>query len=348
MLLLQSISTAIILAILNAALVSAQNLSYGADNFYRSDNVTLWPITFSTLYQSDVAANLFAPNALDYNASHPAIVVGHPMGAVKEQAANLYAAKMAEQGFVTVSLDLPFWGMSEGSPDNSVLPDMYAEAFSAAVDFLGMQAYINRSAIGGIGICGSGGFLISAAKLDPRISAVATSSMYDMGELTRTGLNHSQSFTQRQQNIAEAARRRWTELEGAPTAYTGGAPLALTANSNAVEREFYDFYRTSRGKYTAPGRLPNTTTMPTAVSNTKFNNFYPFNDIDTISPRPILFVHGDRAFSRGFTQDAYERAAEPKELLWISNAGHTDLYDRVELIPFARLTQFFRTHLGGN
>ncbi|KAI7282274.1 alpha/beta-hydrolase [Hortaea werneckii] len=348
MVLPQSISTASILAILNAAFASAQNLSYGANNFYRSDNVTLWPITFPTLYQTTVAANLFTLDALNYNASHPAIIVGHPMGAVKEQAANLYATKMAEQGFVTVSLDLPFWGISEGSPDNSVAPEMYAEAFSAAVDFLGMQDYINRSAIGGIGICGSGGFIISAAKLDPRISAVATSSMYDMGELARTGLNHSQSITQRQQNIADAAHRRWTEREGAETAYTGGAPVALTANSSAVEREYYDFYRTSRGEYTAPGRLPNTTTMPTAVSNTKFDNFYPFNDIDIISPRPILFVHGDRAFSRGFTQHAYERAAEPKELLWIPNAGHTDLYDRVELIPFARLTRFFRTHLGGD
>ena len=340
-------SVAGILAIFDAASVAAQNMSYGANNFYRSDNVTLWPITFPTLYQTTIAANLFTPDALDYNASHPAIIVGHPMGAVKEQAANLYATKLAEQGFVTVSLDLPFWGLSEGSPDNSASPEMYAEAFSAAVDFLGMQDYIDRSAIGGVGICGSGSFMISAAKLDPRISAVATSTMYDMGQLARTGLNHTQTITQRQQIIAEAARRRWAVLEGAETAYTDGTPVHLTANSSAVDREFYDFYRTSRGEYTPPGRFPNTTTMRTVVSHTKFDNFYPFHDLDTISPRPLLFVHGDRAHSREFSQDAYARAAEPKELLWIPNASHTDLYDRVELIPFARLTQFFRTHLGG-
>ena len=114
-------------------------------------------------------------------ARHPAIVVGHPFGAVKEQAADLYATKMAERGFVTLSLDLSFWGESEGEPRNVVAPDIYAEDFSAAVDYLGSQTFVDRERIGGIGVCGSGGFIISAAKIDSRLKAIATVSMYDMG-----------------------------------------------------------------------------------------------------------------------------------------------------------------------
>ena len=141
----------------------AQDLSHGADNFYVSDSVTVQPITFQTQYRTTVAGNLFIPNDLDRSIDAPAIVVGHPMGAVKEQSANLYATKMAEEGFVTLSLDLPYWGGSEGEPRNAVAPDLYAEAFSAAVDYLGTQGFVDRDRIGAIGICGSGSFVISAA-----------------------------------------------------------------------------------------------------------------------------------------------------------------------------------------
>ncbi|RAK99296.1 alpha/beta hydrolase [Aspergillus ibericus CBS 121593] len=327
---------------------TAQNLSYGADNFYRSNTVTLRPITFKNQYQMTVAGNLFVPKNLT-TTNAPAIVVGHPMGAVKEQSANLYATKLAEQGFVTVSLDLTFWGGSSGEPRNAVSPDLYAEAFSAAVDYLGTQDFVDRERIGAVGICGSGGFVISAAKIDPRIKAIATASMYDMGAVNRNGLNHSQSLAERQAVIANAAEQRWVELQNSSlTQYTSGAPNVLTPNTSAVGREFYDFYRTSRGEFTPAGSSPELTTHPTLTSNLKFMNFYPFNDIDSIAPRPLLFITGDQAHSREFSEDAYSRAVEPKELLWIPGAGHVDLYDRVDLIPFGRLTQFFRTNLVGN
>ncbi|KAL5360167.1 alpha/beta-hydrolase [Aspergillus floccosus] len=325
---------------------TAQNMSYGADNFYRSDIVTVTPITFETLYETTVAGNLFTRHNLSTQA--PAIVVGHPMGAVKEQSANLYATKLAEQGFVTVSLDLPFWGSSDGEPRNAVSPELYAEAFSAAVDYLGTRSFVDRERIGGVGICGSGGFILSAAKIDPRMKAIATVSMYDMGAVNRNGLWHSQSVAQRKDIIAEAAQQRWVEAQGSETQYTGGTPNELTQQATAVDREFYDFYRTRRGAFTPEGTTWNLTTHPTLSSNTKFMNFYPFNDIETISPRPLLFVSGDQAHSREFSEDAYARAAEPKELLWIPGAGHVDLYDRVELIPFDRLTRFFRTNLAAN
>jgi fermentation-respiration switch protein FrsA (DUF1100 family) len=282
---------------------------------------------------------------LDQNAKNSAIIVGHPMGAVKEQSSNLYAQKLAEQGFVTLSLDLSFWGESEGQPRNVVSPDIYAEDFSAAVDFLGTRSFVDRERIGVLGICGSGSFVISAAKIDPRMKAIATVSMYDMGAANRNGLRYSTTLEQRQKAIAEAAEQRYGEFTGGETKYTSGTVHELKENSTAIEREFYDFYRTPRGEYTPKGSSSQLTTHPTLTSNVKFLNFYPFNDIETISPRPMLFITGDNAHSREFSEDAYKRAAEPKELYIVPNAGHVDLYDRVNLIPFDKLTSFFNQHL---
>jgi hypothetical protein len=267
------------------------------------------------------------------------------MGAVKEQSANLYAQKLADQGFVTLSLDLSFWGESEGRPRNVVSPDIYAQDFSAAVDFLGTRPFVDRDRIGGLGICGSGSFVISAAKIDPRLKAIATVNMYDMGAANRNGLRRSTTLEQRKQVIAEAAEQRYVEFTGGETKYTSGTVHELNENSSAIEREFYDFYRTPRGEYTPEGSSPKLTTHPTLTSNVKFMNFYPFDDIETISPRPMLFITGDNAHSREFSEDAYKRAAEPKELYLVPNAGHVDLYDRVNLIPWDKLASFFNQHL---
>ena len=180
------------LAILTGPLSAmAADMSNGADNFYKSDKVTAQKVTFKNQYKMTVVGNLFIPKNLNKNTKNPAIIVGHPMGAVKEQSANLYAQKLADRGFVTLSLDLSFWGESEGQPRNAVLPDVYAEDFSAAVDFLGTRPFIDRERIGVLGICASGGFVISAAKIDPRMKAIATVSMYDMGGVSRNGLKHA-------------------------------------------------------------------------------------------------------------------------------------------------------------
>lgn len=317
----------------------------GADNFYKSNKVTVQKVTFKNQYQMNVAGNLFIPKDLNKNGKYPAIIVGHPMGAVKEQSANLYATKMAEQGFVTLSLDLSFWGESDGQPRNAVSPDIYAEDFSAAVDFLGTQSFVDRNRIGAIGICGSGSFVISAAKIDPRMKAIATVSMYDMGAANRNALNHSQTLEQRKQIIAAAAEQRYAEFTGAATQYTGGTTHELMADTHPIQREFYDFYRTARGEYTPKSGSSKTTTRPTLTSNVKFMNFYPFNDIETISPRPLLFITGDQAHSKEFSEEAYKLAGQPKELVVIRGAGHVDLYDRVDLIPFDKLTAFFRSNL---
>ena len=321
------------------------DMSNGADNFYTSEKVTVQKVNFKNQYQMNVAGNLFIPKNLDGKTKSPAIVVGHPMGAVKEQSANLYATKMAEKGFVTLSLDLSFWGESEGQTRNAVSPDIYVEDFSAAIDFLGAQPFIDKERIGAIGICGSGSFVISAAKIDPRMKAIATVSMYDMGAANRNGLKHSQTLEQRRDIIAQAAQQRDVEFTGGKTLYTSGTVHQLDENTHPIQREFYDFYRTPRGEYTPSSSSKELTTHPTLTSNIKFMNFYPFNDIETISPRPMLFIAGADAHSREFGEEAYKLAGQPKELVIIPGAGHVDLYDRVNLIPFDKLTSFFQSNL---
>lgn len=335
------------LAVLTTTAVAAMaaDMSRGADNFYRSDKVTSQKVSFKNQYNMSVAGNLFVPKTLAQGTKASAIIVGHPMGAVKEQSSNLYAQKLAEQGFVTLAIDLPFWGESEGQPRNAVLPDVYAEAFSAAVDFLGTRAFVNRERIGVLGICGSGSFVISAAKIDPRMKAVATVSMYDMGGANRHALKRSLTLEQRKKVIAEAAEQRYVEFTGGETKYTSGTEHELNEKTHLIQREFYDFYRTPRGEFTPAGSSPRLTTHPTLSSNVKFMNFYPFEDIETISPRPMLFITGDNAHSREFSEEAYKLAGEPKELVVVPGAGHVDLYDRVQLIPFDKLTSFFATHL---
>lgn len=341
----KSIALGVILSTAGTSAVFAADRPADADNFYRSDKVEVQKVTFKNQYKMNIAGNLYLPKDMDKSKKHAAIIVGHPMGAVKEQSADLYAVKMAERGFVTMSVDLAFWGGSDGQPRNAVAPELYAETFNAAVDYLGTGPFADREKIGAIGICGSGSFAISAAKIDPRLKAVATISMYDMGAANRNGLNHSLTLAQRKQIIADAAEQRYVEFQGGATKYTSGTVHEITEKSNPIEREFYDFYRTPRGEFTPAGSSPLLTTHPTLSSNTKFMNFYPFNDIETISPRPLLFITGDQAHSKEFSEDAYKRAAEPKELYYVAGAGHVDLYDRVELIPFDKLESFFKANL---
>lgn len=336
----------ILLGLLMASLSAlGADMSNGADNFYKIEKVTMQKVTFKNQYQMKTVGNLFVPKDLKPGSKSAAIIVGHPMGAVKEQSSNLYAQKLAEQGFVTLAIDLSFWGESDGQTRNAVSPEIYAEDFSAAVDYLGTQTFVDRNRIGVLGICGSGSFVISAARIDPRMKAIATVSMYDMGAANRNGLKHSVTVEQRKQAIAAAAEQRYVEFTGGETKYTSGTVHELTDKTNPIEREFYDFYRTPRGEFTPKGQSPLLTTHPTLTSNTKFMNFYPFNDIETISPRPMLFIAGENAHSREFSEEAYRLAGQPKEFVIIPGAGHVDLYDRVDLIPFAKLTSFFQTNL---
>lgn len=328
--------------LLNMPIVEAKDMVKGANNFYKSDRVTLEKVSFPTQYRLKVVGNLIRPKDLSVESRAPAIIVGHPMGAVKEQAATLYATKMAEYGFVTLAIDLPYWGESGGDARNLVAPDAYVEAFSAAADYLASQKYVDHERIGVIGVCASGGFAIAAAKIDPRLKAVATASMLDMGGATRMMAREPEQW---QAMIQAATTQRQVEFSGGAVEYTGGTVLEITEDTPQFQRDFYDFYRTPRGKVIPQGASDLTVTRPTLSSNTRFLNFYPLNDIERISPRPILFIAGAEAISLGFSQDAYSRAADPKELYLVSGANHVDLYDRIDVIPFDKLNDFFSRHL---
>ncbi|WP_343563625.1 alpha/beta hydrolase [Klebsiella quasipneumoniae] len=302
---------------------------------FQSDKVKTETVKFKNIYGMEVTGTLFTPRNMEAGKKYDALIVGHPFAAVRQQAADLYATKMAEAGFVALSFDQSFWGESAGTPRGAVLPDVYAENFSAAVDFLGTRAFVDREKIGVIGICGSGGFAIAATKIDPRIRALATVSMYDMGEYFRTGLNHERTVEMRNKDLAIAAEQRYKTAETGQPVYGPGQndPVFIEG------KESNDFYQTERGKVASNDR------RSTPATYAKFMNFHPFIDIESISPRPILFVVGDAAPSRTYTDTAYKMAAEPKELVEIKGANRIDLYDRTELIPWDKLVSFFNTNL---
>ncbi|WP_459642300.1 alpha/beta hydrolase [Kineococcus sp. NUM-3379] len=307
--------------------------------FPRSDLVTHEKVGFRNRLGIRLVADLYTPAGLDRTTRAPAIIVGHPFGGVKEQTSGLYAQTMAERGFVTLAFDASYNGESSGRPHAIASPEAFVEDFSAAVDYLGLHPRVDRDRIGVIGVCGSGGFSLAAAQIDPRMKAVATVSMYDMGRDRRQQLGDTMTEAQRRQHLVDIGQQRWAEAEGWPTEYVIGTPEQITADSPDVAEEFYDYYRTPRGHH------PRSTTEMSLNSNGALMQFFPFDHLDWISPRPLLLIHGEIANSRYFSEDAYARASEPKELHIVPGAGHVDLYDRVELIPWDKLTSFFTQNL---
>lgn len=306
------------------------------------ENVRLYRASFSNQYGLEIVGYLFVPATMHEKAQ--ALVIGHPMGAVKEQASCVYASELASRGFVCLAVDQQFWGESGGNPRHGIDPDMYAETFNAAVDFLGTRDFIDKEKIGAIGICGSGSFVISAAKIDPRIKAIATISMYNIGEMRRSGINHSQDLQTRKKIIEAAANQRYSDFLGGEQKLIGGSPFKVNENSPLSAKSSYSFYR-GRGAFIPKGEKLEENTKSDMSTNIKFMNFYPFNDIETISPRPMLFIIGENAHSKYFSKEAYEKAGEPKELFMVKGADHFDLYDQKEFIPFDKLEKFFKQNL---
>ena len=307
--------------------------------FVADNMVTVRKVFYKNHYDITLVADLYMLADMDINAKHPALIIGHPFGAVKEQCAGLYAQEMAKRGFITLAFDASYQGESGGTPRHTVSPDALVEDFSASVDWLGIQPFVDRERIGVIGICGSGGFSVCAASIDPRIRALATVSMYDMGRATRNGLGDAMTDEQRKAMFSEVAQQRWREAEGEEPRIRFGTPEQLPENANEVQKEFYGYYRNpERGLH--PRYLGTRYTSMATLTN-----FYPFAQIKEISPRPVLFIAGENAHSRYFSEDAYKQAGEPKELYVVPDANHVDLYDQTDKIPFDKLTDFFGKHL---
>lgn len=332
--------TVMALGVLAGAEASIAADTLGWDKtFPKSEKVIHEKVSFYNRMGINLVADLYIPKNLAKTTKSSAIIVGHPFGGVKEQSSGLYAQTMAERGFITLAFDASYGGESGGQPRSIASPETYVEDFSAAVDYLGTRPFVDRNRIGVIGICGSGGFSLSAAAVDPRLKAIATVSMYDMGRDRRQGLGDTVTMDGRKKALEDVAAQRYAEFEGGEKRYVIGTPEIITEDAPAAAKEFFDYYRTPRGQHYR------STTAATLTSNQALMNFFPFMQIETISPRPILFIAGENANSKYFSVDAHKLAAQPKELYIVPGAGHVDLYDRVNLIPFDKLTSFFTNYL---
>lgn len=307
--------------------------------FARSDKVDHKKVTFKNRYGITLAGDLYQPK--NTSGKQAALIVCGPFGAVKEQSSGLYAQTMAERGFITLAFDPSYTGESGGEPRNVASPDINTEDVSAAVDCLGLQPSIDRERIGVIGICGWGGMVLNAVAADKRIKAVVASTMYDMTRVMSKGYNDSMTLQQRTRALEQLSQQRWVDAEEGTAAYQppynelkGGEARFLV--------DYHDYYSTSRGYHPRAVNSGNAWTITTPLS---FMNMPILTYIAEISPRPVLFIHGEKAHSRYFSETAYAAAAQPKELMIIPGASHTDLYDRVDVIPFDKLTAFFKQHL---
>lgn len=311
--------------------------------FDLSDDVTVEKVTYKNRYGIEVSAEMYTSKTLDRSKRHPAIIIGTPYGGVKEQGAGIYAMTLARRGFVTLAFDESFNGESGGEPRHVSSPDIFVEDFSAGVDFIGTLPFVDRNRIGVIGICGSGGFAVTAAQVDKRIKAVVTASMYDMSRVNHYGWEDSMSKEEYDKMLDRLGEQRWEDFENGEPQYIPSFPEAVTdsvpAGLDPISSEFWEYYAMERG------HNPRARGGFTTTSNMAFINFPLMNYIETISPRPILFIIGENAHSRYFSEDAYRRAAEPKELYIVPGARHIDLYDRTDMIPFDKIESFFREYL---
>src|SRR5215212_4103662 len=307
--------------------------------FPKSEKVEHRKVTFKNRYGITLSADLYQPK--NRNGKLAAIAVSGPFGAVKEQSSGLYAQTMAERGFVTLAFDPSYTGESGGEPRNVASPDINTEDFSAAVDFLGLHPSVDRERIGVIGICGWGGMALNAVAVDKRVKAVAASTMYDMTRLMSRGYNDSVTLEQRTKTLEQLSRQRWQDAEKGTPAY-GPVSLELKGGEPQFVVEYADYYKTPRGFHP---RAINSNASWSLTTPLSFMNMPLLTYIKEIAPRPVLLIHGENAHSRYFGETAYAAAAEPKELLIIPGANHTDLYDKVGLIPFDKLTEFFTKNL---
>lgn len=310
--------------------------------FQLSDKVTRKAVAFKNRYGITLSGDLYLPKNAQ-NEKLAALAISGPFGAVKEQSSGLYANQMAERGFAIIAFDPSYTGESGGEPRNIASPDINTEDFSAAVDFLGLQKNVDRNKIGIIGICGFGGMALNATAIDKRIKAVATTSMYDMTRVISKGYNDVVTLEQRTKTLEDLNLQRWKDAEIGEQAYPSShLPEKLTGSEPEFVKDYFNYYKTPRGFHE---RSVNSTKGWRLTSALSFMNMPILSYIKEISPRPMLLIAGENAHSRYFSEDIYKMAAEPKELMIIPNAVHVDLYDKVNVIPFEKLDNFFRTNL---
>ncbi len=309
--------------------------------FPKSEKVNHRKVTFCNRYGITLAADLYEPKGA--NGRLPAIAVSGPFGAVKEQSSGLYAQVIAEKGFLTIAFDPSFTGESSGTPRCVASPDINTEDFQAAVDFLSLQNHVDPEKIGIIGICGWGGMALSAAAVDTRIKATVSSTMYDMTRVTAKGyFDFEDSEDARFEKRKALNAQRIIDYKNGNYAKAGGVVDPLPKDAPFFVKDYYDYYKTSRGYHK---RSLNSNDGWNTTSSLSFLNM-PILQYSSEIRSAVLLIHGEKAHSCYFSKDAFQNLkGDNKELFLVPNAVHTDLYDRTDVIPFDKITEFFKENL---
>ena len=310
--------------------------------FPKSEKVDHCKVTFHNRYGITLAADLYVPKNAE--GKLPAIAVSGPYGAVKEQSSGLYAQAMAERDFLTIAFDPSFTGESGGSPRYVASPDINTEDFSAAVDFLSVQENVDPEKIGIIGICGWGGMAINAAAMDTRIKATAAMTMYDMTRVNANGYFDSEDTSDARFEKKKAmSAQRTVDYKNGTYALAGGVVDPLPEDAPQFVKDYYAYYKTERGYHP---RSLNSNSGWNVTSSLSFMNM-PILQYSHEIRSAVLLIHGEKAHSCYFSRDAFEKlTGDNKELLIIPGAVHTDLYDRLDVIPFDKMESFFRQYMG--
>lgn len=318
------------------------NILYAQDSdrtFPVSDKVTVESVRFKNRFGITLAADLYKPKQAE--GKLPAIAVSGPFGAVKEQSSGLYAQTMAERGFLAIAFDPSYTGESSGEPRYVASPDINTEDFSAAVDFLSIREDVDPERIGIIGICGWGGMALNAAAIDTRIKATVTVTMYDMSRVNANGYFDAMDADARYELRKKLNAQRTIDARNGSYALAGGVVDPLPEDAPQFVKDYYDYYKTKRGYHK---RSLNSNNGWNVTSSLSFINTPLLTYSDEIRSA-VLMIHGEKAHSRYFSEDAFKKLkGDNKELLIIPGASHVDLYDnQAGVIPFDKIERFFYT-----
>lgn len=308
--------------------------------FPKSDKVEHKKVTFKNRYGLSLVADLYLPKNM--NGKTAAIAVSGPFGAVKEQSSGLYAQTMAERGFVTLAFDPSYTGESGGQPRDIASPDINTEDFSAAVDYLSVQPFVDADKIGIIGICGWGGFALNAAAADTRIKATVTSTMYDMTRVSAKGYNDSMSADDLYKMRKSLNDQRTQDYKNGTYAKAAGLPDKLTGKEPQFVQDYFGYYKTPLGFHSrsinSNGHWKTTSSLSLITQ--------PILSYANTIKSPVLMIHGEKAHSRYFSEGAFKKlTGKNKELYIIPGANHVDLYYKTDVIPFDKMERFFKSNL---
>jgi uncharacterized protein len=290
-----------------------------------------------------IVANLFKPAKFDTSKKYPAIVMTHPFGGVKEQTAGLYAQHLAEQGFITLAYDASYQGESGGEPHLMEVPAQRLDDISCAIDFLVQHPRVDPERVGSLGICAGGSYALCNAQTELRVKAVAAVSTFNLGEARREAMGLL-SYEERMKRLKEASEQRSREARGESVRLVSvvpDTPDSFTDSTPQLYREGYDYYCTKRAMHpNSPNRYV-FSSLPLQMA------FFPFEQLETISPRPLLVIAGSKADTMFWSKEVYEKAKEPKELFVVDGATHIDMYDRPQYVGPAvvKLTEFYGRYL---